>query len=115
ASLTAWTLAQGHAAEAVRTIIYATLMLANLGLILSNLSHQPLRQRLGAPAFGWTALATSAALAAVLFTPSLRELFLFAPLNGPALMLIAAVALGCFAAFEAVHVFAVKAQSPRRP
>jgi Ca2+-transporting ATPase len=85
-----------------RTATYATMILANLGLILSNLSVKRQTWRERVPVFKWISLATLAALALILLVPSLRELFFFAKLDAPAVAaIIVGASLGTLG-FEAV-------------
>ncbi len=76
-----------HVADMARTTTYATMVLANLGLILCNLS--PDRRRLNVlPIVQWIGATTVAALLLILSIPPLRALFYFAPLDGFAIVTI---------------------------
>lgn len=83
-------LAQGMAADAARSLAFATLVCGNVALILANRSFST---RLGQSwragnAMLWRMLAiTAALLAAVLWLAPLREVFRFAPLPLPTLAL----------------------------
>lgn len=94
----------GDATQA-RTTTYAAMILANLGLILSNLSgnrlgwHSPVLQ---VSIFKWIAIATVLVLALILSVPALRGLFFFAAPTAHALALAIAAAITSLCAFEAV-------------
>ena len=92
---------RNDAADA-RTIAFATLVVANFGLVLTNRSVSAglaATLRRPNPALGWVAAAAFAALAAALGIPWLRHVFAFAPLDAAG----CGIALLCGAATLFVH------------
>ena len=83
---------QGEPDDYVRTILFSTLVFANLGLIMVNRSWtEPFYQtfRRQNPAM-WAVIAVAILLLALVLTiPLLRELFRFTPLSGTELVLCA--------------------------
>jgi Ca2+-transporting ATPase len=68
----------------IRTLTFATLIMTNLALIATNRSlSQPVwaTVRSGNPAFGWIAVGALTLLAAIVYVPTLRELFRFGDLH----------------------------------
>lgn len=102
-------LQQGYSADAARSMTYTTMILANLGLIFSNLSSARWRwfgasaqadDAAHTPTFLWILVATLLALTAILGIPLLRDIFFFARPT----ILSMGIALGgcaiCIAGFE---------------
>jgi Ca2+-transporting ATPase len=90
----AFALARGGERDA-RALSFATLVIANIGLILAQRSRgiwRSLARR--NPAFWWVAGVASALLAAALSIPALRELFRFSALHVEDVVLILAAGLG---------------------
>lgn len=88
-------LRSGHGSEAARFLAFAALTAGNLLLALVNASRQTATGHRVARAFGWIALAATAALALCVGVPALRALFGFAwPGWGALSMAIGAGALG---------------------
>jgi Ca2+-transporting ATPase len=75
-------LSRGLGEAEVRTLTFTTIVIANLGLILTNRSwSETLPTTLKSPnrALSWVILGTVACLSLVLFIPALQDLFRFAP------------------------------------
>ncbi|MDD1657892.1 MAG: cation-translocating P-type ATPase [Methanomicrobiales archaeon] len=88
-------LSRGLGEAEVRTLTFTTIVIANLGLILTNRSwSETLSTTLKSPnrALSWVMLGTLACLALVLFIPTLQDLFRFAPV--PPLYLAVAAGAG---------------------
>jgi Ca2+-transporting ATPase len=88
-------LSRGLGEAEVRTLTFTTIVIANLGLILTNRSwSETLSTTLRSPnqALSWVFLGTLACLFLVIFIPGLRELFHFAPV--PPLYLAIAAGAG---------------------
>lgn len=100
-------LADEHGEEVARCMAFVTLVIGNLGLILTNRSttHSAFRV-LTRPnrALGIVALITLAALALALFVPWLRGLFGFAPLTWPRLAEAASAALACIVVNDLIGI-----------
>jgi len=87
----------------VRSLTFATLIMANLALIATNRSlSEPVwtMVRSGNPAFGWIGVGAIALLAAIVYVPALRELFRFGTLHPNDLALVAAAAVSALVWME---------------
>ncbi|NYT01390.1 MAG: cation-translocating P-type ATPase [Methanosarcinales archaeon] len=76
----------GHGQMEARALAFTTLVVANLGLILTNRSWSrtiPQTLRTPNPALWWIVGGTLALLGLVLYSPFLRDLFHFQRLHGP--------------------------------
>ncbi|HKQ29808.1 MAG TPA: cation-translocating P-type ATPase [Burkholderiales bacterium] len=97
AGLYGWTLAHGADEGAARAMAFTTLVLGNIGLILSNRSYSAKlidMLRPDNPALWWTVGAALAALSTMLLVEPAREVFRFGAVSGTQLLLcIAAAAL----------------------
>jgi Ca2+-transporting ATPase len=111
----AFALARGGEREA-RALSFATLVIANIGLILAQRSRGVLRSLVRRnPAFWWVAGAASALLAAALAVPALRELFRFSRLHGDDVVLVLVAGLGSVLWLDALRAFRRNDRaSPRR-
>ena len=79
----------GQPLAVAQTVMFATLILANLGLILVHRSStMPLRSILRRPnhALWWVLLGSLLALLVLLEVPAVRDFFRFAPVPGPQLL-----------------------------
>ena len=98
---------RGQDEAEARALTFATLVAANIGLILTNRSRSSAFfaafTRLN-PALWWLAGGALAALGFVLYLPGLRELFHFAPLHANDLVLCLAAGLSGMVWFEVVKV-----------
>ncbi len=93
----------GLGERVARTLTFTTLVIANLGLILTTRSFAGgIRSILKSPnpAMWWIAGGALAVLGAVLYVPPLRELFQFSPLKPQELAICAAGGLASLAWFE---------------
>ncbi len=106
-----WVRSTGMSDSAARTAAFITLIISNLGLILSNRSWtanllETLRRK--NRAFRWVLAGALAFLALVVFVPGLRELFLFSPVTAEVgIVSVAAGAVGVLW-FEVVKLAARK-------
>jgi len=100
---------QGYDADSARTMTYATMILANLGLIFSNLSSarwrwfpsgEKTQRATHTPTFVWISAVTVLALAGILGIPFLRELFFFARPTTLSIGITFAGCAICIAGFE---------------
>ena len=95
----------GHTHNAARTLAFSTLVVANIGLILTNRSwSRSLVSILKRPnrAFWWVLGGAAALLATAVNTPFLRSVFHFEPLNGPDIALCLAAGAASILWFEIV-------------
>jgi Ca2+-transporting ATPase len=94
---------QGGGEKEARAMCYTTLIIGNLGLILSNRSRiQSIFTTLRIPngAMWWVLGGATLFLSLVLSLPALRGIFLFAPLHPQDIAICLAAGLGCVASFE---------------
>ena len=103
--LTAYGIAQnaGASQDQARTLGFAILVLASVGLILCSRSRAagpPSAMPAGNPALWWISGGALVLLAMVLWVPALRSLFRFAPLDSAQIALAAVCAGACIAVFE---------------
>jgi P-type Ca2+ transporter type 2C len=93
-----WVLERGSGESEARAMAFATIVLGNLGLILSNRSRSRTifaTLRFPNPALWWVIGGTIAGLMLAMYVPFLRELFKFAPLHANDLLIcVAAAVLG---------------------
>ena len=100
-----WVYASGRGEQEARAMCYTTLIIANLGLILSNRSRiQSILGSLRIPnqAMWWVLGGATLFLSLVLSIPALRSIFKFAPLHPLDLALCLAAGLGSVASFELI-------------
>ncbi|RZT11043.1 Ca2+-transporting ATPase [Duganella sp. CF402] len=98
-------------APAARAVGYAVLVLANVGLIFSNLAYRrSLVQAVGAAnrTFWLVAAAALALLAVVLFVPGVTSAFQVAPLSWGQLLVVAGIGLGSMALSALVRLAAIR-------
>jgi Ca2+-transporting ATPase len=89
-------LALGYGEKEARTLSFVNLVIANLGMILSNRSRSRTileMLRVSNPAVRWVVGGALLFLGLILVVPFLRDLFAFAPLRGWELMLLVAPGL----------------------
>jgi Ca2+-transporting ATPase len=98
----------GAPADEARSLTFATLVAANVGLVLVNRSTTAsfiAAVRRPNPALWWVSSTNAAILAAILLIEPLRRLFRFGPLHGDDLVLTLAVGLLLMAALEVAKRF----------
>ena len=98
----------GHDAADSRTLIFVTLVVANLSLIFTNRSWSRTilsTVRMPNNALWWVAGGALAVLAAVLYVPQLRDIFQFQMLHFNDLVLCLAAGVGSILWFEVLKVF----------
>jgi Ca2+-transporting ATPase len=103
AALYGWALSQDTAEGTARAMAFTTVVLGNLGLIVSNRSRRvTLWETLhsGNRALWWVVAATLSALSAALFVPSARNMFQFGAVGGRELMACLIAAVVAFIWFE---------------
>jgi len=98
-----WGQSEGRAEGELRALAFAAIVFGNLALILANRSRD--RSILATlarpnPALWWVILGTLGALAAVVYVPVLAEVFRFAPLEAPDVMIALAAGAGGVLWFE---------------
>ncbi len=100
-------LEKGFDEREARTLTFTTLIVANLGLILTNRSWShtiPVMLRSPNPALWWVFGGAALSLSLVLYTPWLRGLFLFAPLSRLDLAICLAAGFASILWFEGLKV-----------
>jgi Ca2+-transporting ATPase len=103
-----WTVLDGRPDDVVRSVTFATLVVANLGLILVNRSWRlslwrSLRERRN-PTLPWILVAASSLLVVLLTVPALRKAFDFGPMTGTewaAALVAGSVGVAWFEAYKA--------------
>lgn len=103
AALYGWTLANGTEEGAARAMVFTTVVLSNLGLILTSRGrHATLRDAIGGSnkSLWWVILGTLMALFAVLLIEPARAIFRFANLTSSQLLAALGVAMAAFVWFE---------------
>lgn len=99
-----WSLAAGDAETTARAMAFTTIVLGNLGLILSNRSSTRtivMTLREPNPALWWVMIGTAAGIAAALYVPALQDIFRFAPLDAADLAICGGAAISGLIWFEA--------------
>jgi Ca2+-transporting ATPase len=105
-------LARGQGGEDARTLAFTTLIVANIGLILTNRSwSRTILRSLGSPnaAVAWVLGGAVSFLAMILSVPALRDVFRFSRLHGNDLLICLAAGTFSILWFEAFKVFRRKA------
>ena len=103
AILYGWVLSLGTSEDTARAMAFTTVVLSNLGLIVSNRSrHTTLTDMLRRPnaALWWVVGGTLAALAAALSVVPVRDVFRFAALTSQQLLICLVAAIAAFVWFE---------------
>jgi Ca2+-transporting ATPase len=98
---------QDHTAEAARSLVFLTLVVCNLGMILSNrsLTRSSIRMlKEKNAAFKWVMTGTAVMMCLVLTIPSLKSLFRFGTVSLVDLFLAFAVGLAAVALMELMKV-----------
>jgi Ca2+-transporting ATPase len=111
----AWYLHRGG--PEARALAYTTLIVANLGLILTNRSRtRTILATLRTPnaALWWVLGGATLFLSLVLAVPALRKIFQFAPLHPPDIVLCLAAGLLAIIGFEVAKWFRSSSRSSAR-
>ena len=99
--------ALGHSDDETRALTFTTLVIANLGLMLTNRSwNRTIVATLREPnaALWWVVAGAAVLLGAVLAVPPLRSLFRFAPMSALGTGIAVLVGLGSILWFEALKL-----------
>lgn len=110
-------LARGHEVIDARALTFATLVVANLGLLLANRSWSRVvlaTLRDPNPALWWIIAGTLLILAAVLYVPPLRDLFRFSFLHPDDLAIALVAGMASVTWFEVLKVV-MRGSAPSRP
>ena len=105
-----WALA-GHSEDSARALAFITLVISNLGLILSNRSQSQSILRtilVPNPTTWWVVGGTVLFLTLALSVPFLTSLFRFGPLHLPDLMLASSIAIICVTLLEMLKLKLVR-------